>query len=306
MIHFFKGLADETRLKIVAILSMGEFSVQEITRVLGMGQSRISRHLKILNDAGIADYRRDGARVFYRLSSDLKGHPALISNLTIEWCKEQSDWRVLCSCVEEVLEWRRSQSRSFFSQVGQDWSALLTRFLDQDVFLEEVRKSVSGIRNLADLGCGPGVVMRELSSHIPFIIGVDYSTKMLEHARENLRDLLTQGSVDLRLGAIEHLPMRDGEVDGVLINLVLHHLAEPYSIFKEVYRVLSPGGRIIIVDFNKHEKEEFRDDMADFWLGFEARDLNNWLKEAGFTDVRIGPIPGGKNTVELIVAVGIR
>lgn len=306
MIQYFKGLADETRLKIVAILSMGEFSVQEITRVLGMGQSRISRHLKILSDAGVAEYRRDGARVFYRLAAELKGYPALILSQTIEWSKEQSDWRILYSLVEEILEWRRSQARSFFSQVGQDWSALLSRFLDQDVFLKALKKSVAGIKSLADLGCGPGVVMRELQTEIPLIIGVDYSAKMLDHARENMKDLLSQGSIDLRLGAIEHLPMRNEEVDGVLINLVLHHLAEPYSIFKEVFRVLEPGGRVIIIDFKKHEREDFREDMADFWLGFEAKDLANWLKDAGFKNVTVDSFPGGKHAVKLIIANGIR
>jgi SAM-dependent methyltransferase len=304
MIHFYKALADETRLKITAILSMGEFSVHEVTRILGMGQSRISRHLKILSDAQIADFRRDGAKVFYTLAGEPTGYQNTIIQLTIEWCKEQTDWRALAAAVEEILEWRRSQSRLFFATVGQDWSTLLGHFIDQGEFIQALKALMDGVDILADLGCGPGFVLRELSSVVDHLIGVDYSDKMLQHARDNLRDLRASGQVDLRLGAIEHLPLRDGEVDAVLINLVLHHIAEPHGIFSEVNRVLKPGGSVIIIDFKKHENESFREEMADIWLGFETKDLSIWLKNAGFKDIHVGFFPGGRNTVELVAVQG--
>lgn len=304
MIQFYKALADETRLQIAGILNIGEFSVQEITRILDMGQSRISRHLKILSDAGVAEYRRDGARVFYRLNADATGHEGVIISETVEWMEEQDEWSKLKNAVEEVLEWRRSQSRSFFSEIGQDWSALLERFVDQDSFIAALTESLKNVTCLADLGCGPGEVIRHLKGHINTFIGVDYSNKMLDHARENLRDLTSTGRVDLRLGALEHLPLRDGEVNGLLVTLVLHHLAEPYSVFEEFRRVLQPDGVITIVDFHKHEKEVFRKEMADLWLGFEKSDLENWLKRAGFKDVNVREFPGGKGAIQLIIAQG--
>ncbi|MBN1297433.1 winged helix-turn-helix transcriptional regulator, partial [bacterium] len=132
MIHFFKALADETRLRILGIMSMGEFSVQEITRILNMGQSRISRHLKILSDAGVAEYRRDGARVFYRLNRSTEGYLSRLVQDTVKWLEEKPEWDALSTAVDEVLEWRRLQSRSFFSEVGQDWPSILERFVDQD------------------------------------------------------------------------------------------------------------------------------------------------------------------------------
>lgn len=306
MIHFFKALADETRLKITAILSMGEFSVQEIMRILDMGQSRISRHLKILSDAHIADFRRDGAKVYYTLSNEMKSHRNTLINLTIDWCKEYPEWRTLAMSVEEILEWRRSQSRSFFANVGQDWSTLLGHFIDQKEFIEALKAQVKGVGVLADLGCGPGFILRELSTVVEKLIGIDYSDKMLQHARDNLRDLRADGRVELRLGAIEHLPMKDGEVDLILINLVLHHIAEPHGIFQEVNRTLKPEGKVIIIDFNKHQKEDFREEMADIWLGFDAKDLKTWLKVAGFTDIQVEVFPGGRNSVELIAAQGTK
>ncbi len=307
MIQFYKALADETRLKIAAILSMGEFSVFEITRILNMGQSRISRHLKILNEAQIAGYRRDGAKVFYTLMIEPDTIQGTITSLTIDWYKkEDSDWATAAASVEEILEWRRSQSRLFFAQVGQDWSALLSQFIDQKLFINALRKNFSGVPILADLGCGPGYVIKELGATVEHLIGVDYSDKMLQHARENLRELITQGKVELRLGAIEHLPMRDNEVDAVLINLVLHHMAEPHSIFSEVKRVLGKDGGIFIVDFKKHDNERFRSEMADTWLGFSANELTTWLRSAGFKNINVQDFPGGKNNVELIMARGFK
>ncbi len=290
----------------MAILSMGEFSVQEIMRILDMGQSRISRHLKILSDAHIADFRRDGAKVYYTLLNESKTQQNPMINLTIEWCKQYPEWRALAVSVEEVLEWRRSQSRSFFANVGQDWSTLLGHFIDQKEFIEALKHKVKGIDTLADLGCGPGFVLRELSTVVKKLIGVDYSDKMLQQARENLCELRADGRVELRLGAIEHLPMRDEEVDLVLINLVLHHIAEPHGIFQEVNRILKPKGKVLIVDFNKHQKENFRQEMADIWLGFDSKDLTTWLKVAGFNNIEVKVFPGGRNSVELIAAQGIK
>ena len=304
MIHYFKALADETRLQIVGILSIGEFSVQEITRILNMGQSRISRHLKILSEAGIAEYRRDGARVFYRLNVDAGGIPGLITQETVTWLESEDDWKSLKNAVEEVLEWRRSQSRSFFSEIGQDWPAILERFVEQKIFVDSLTKALKGVTKLADLGCGPGHVLRSLHPSVPEFIGVDYSIKMLEHARGNLKDMTSGGIVDLRLGALEHLPLRDGEVDGILMTLVLHHLAEPYSAFQEFRRVLEPGGLVTIVDFKKHNREEFRNEMADLWLGFEPDDLSHWLTKAGFNNVHVTDFPGGKGKIELVIAQG--
>jgi SAM-dependent methyltransferase len=305
MIQFYKALSDETRLKIAAILSMGEFSVYEITRILKMGQSRVSRHLKILNDAQIAGYRRDGAKVYYSVIGEPDTIQSSVTDLTIKWYKQETpDWTDVATSVEDILESRRSKSRLFFAEVGQDWSALLAHFIDQKVFVGALRKKLGGIQKLADLGCGPGFVIKELSSSVQHLIGVDYSDKMLDHARRNLRELVTQGKVELRLGAIEHLPMCDNEVDGVLINLVLHHIAEPHGLFSELKRVLKKGGQLSIVEFEKHDNEHFRDEMADTWLGFDARDLSVWLRNAGFKRVKVQEFPGGKNDVKLVLAQG--
>lgn len=304
MIQFYKALADETRLQIIGIMSMGEFSVQEITRILNMGQSRISRHLKILSESGIAESRRDGARVFYRNNSQASGHMEDVLKKTIEWIRGSEHWEALKTSIEEVLEWRRSQSRSFFSEVGQDWPSILERFVEQDEFIKALRKTMKGTDILADLGCGPGHLIRHLHEEVPYIIGVDYSVRMLDLARNNLRDLISKGHVDLRLGALEHLPMQDEEVNGVLVTLVLHHLAEPAAVFREFHRVINAGGMVTIVDFKQHDNEEFREEMADLWLGFDPRDLKNWLEETGFANVKVQDFPGGKGNIDLMIARG--
>jgi len=300
MLQVLKILADETRLKIYAILTQGEFSVQEITRILQMGQSRISRHLKILSDAGVACSRREGSWVFYGLATPTATQASLLTLLK-EWVDQSGEFTKTQELIEHVLEQRRSQSRNFFERVGADWDDHDSRYISRRVLFDFLSKRMAGVETLADLGCGDGVAIDALRGKIQTIIGVDNSRERLKAASARLGNL---DGVDLRLGNLEHLPLRDNEVDCVLVSLVLHHLAQPGFVFSEFYRVIKPGGAVMIVDFHPHKNEALRREMGDLWLGFQSGEMLKWVDENGFTASESEDIDGGREPLKLFLTMG--
>jgi len=155
MIQFLKALADETRLKILMILREGEFSVQEITQILSMGQSRISRHLRILTEAGIAEYRREGSWVFYRFRPSERRYRGICDQIA-DQLDETGSYEGLRGLISDVLEGRRSRSLMFFSREEDEWRSLHDRSIDRVKYFEELKGLLGSAGVLADLGCGTG------------------------------------------------------------------------------------------------------------------------------------------------------
>ena len=302
MIKLFKSLSDDTRLRIISILRHGEFSVQEITHILAMGQSRISRHLKILTESGVTGFRRDGTWVYYRLNeSDAVIREML--GLLGKWMNQSADHERLHESVRMVLENRRTLSRSFFAGIGLRLCKVHERYIDAEVYYRELVKRIGGPEILADLGCGQADLIRNLAGIVPRMIGIDNSPEMLRVAGEKLRGI---AGVELRLGNIEHLPLKDGEVDCVTAALVLHHLAQPSAVFSELFRVLDEGGRLIIVDFARHNRERMRSEAGDLWLGFSENELCKWANDAGFSSVAISGMEGGRGRIKIIMLQGVK
>ena len=285
MINLIKSLADETRLKILAILERGEFSVQEITHILSMGQSRISRHLKILTDAGITSPRREGSWTYYSLKN-MNGLKKPVIESAISWITHSTEFDEIRAGTKIALEERKKRTKVFFDRIVGDWEILRNQFIDETQYFDVLRTAVGKTRFLADLGCGIGKTILKISDLSERFIGVDNSFEMLNAAKKNLpRQLLNR--VDFRLGDLEHLPLKENEVDTVLASMVLHHLAEPRMIFEEFFRVLASDGRLIILDLFRHSDEEFLNAMADLWFGFDGNDLSNWMSAAGFIDISV-------------------
>ncbi len=303
MDRFLKSLSDETRLKIIAILMNGEFSVQELTQILEMGQSRISRHLKILTDAHITQFRRVGSWIYYRLESDQDSYLKNIIENIKQWLKKSKLHQALSSNMQKILDRRRSQSQCFFAQVGDQWLDLQAKYLDLSMFYKVLTGEIGRAESLADLGCGVGQTISVLLPYVGKIIGVDNSPEMLDMARKNLQSLQ---SVDLRLGNLEHLPLRDEEVEIVLATFVLHHIAQPSSVFSEFFRVLSPGGRLIVIDFITHSNEILRDKMADLWMGFSEKEIFGWMTPASIQAGDFRELPGGRGSNRIFIASGIK
>ncbi len=278
-LRYFKTLGDETRLRLLNILCFQEFNVQELMEILAMGQSRISRHLKLLQDAGVIEPRRDGLWAFYRAVDQGPGQRFTQS---IRYLFEED--QIFESDLEKVAEVLRTgeiQSRRFFDSLAPNWEVMKRSIIGELDLVGEIIKRVPSTDSAADLGCGSGALLEGMAERVQAVIGVDSSREMLLEARRRLEKKGRE--FDLRIGEIEHLPLRDQEVDSAVINLVLHHLRNPGEGLLEARRVLRKGGTLIVVDFCKHEEEIMRSRYGDHWLGFSTREIELWLEEAGFT-----------------------
>jgi ubiquinone/menaquinone biosynthesis C-methylase UbiE len=290
MLNVFKALADGTRLRLVAVLSQGEFTVQELTSVLKMGQSRVSRHLKILSEAGIISVKRQGTWAYYRLQGSSEFFLQLLPLLPPSFAALDHFAEDLAQ-VSAILDRRRRRSLEFFDEHARQWDRFTRNLLPVPDYLEIVLGEIPQCDLLLEVGVGTGNVLSSLRAKASRIIGVDHSVAMLDQARDRIR---REGLADIefRLGEMSHLPIGDGEVDCLLLNMVLHHAGEPERIFSEVVRVLSPGGVLVIADLQRHEQDWVRDRLADQWLGFESEELSRWLQAAGLVWQRYIPVAG--------------
>lgn len=279
VLSLLKSLADSTRLRLVALLCQGEFTVQELTEILGMGQSRVSRHLKLLLDEKILSVRRQGTWSYYRVSQEnaLFGAiwPALEASVT-EGASGGDDLRAMAAIYEK----RRRKSQDFFNHHANEWDGLSHRLLPTVPYSENLLARIHPCENLVEVGVGTGNLLPLLMSRAQTVIGVDQSPAMLAQARQRIGQK-EPGQVELRLGEMSHLPVLSASANTVLVNMVLHHAADPENVFKEFARVMREDGTLVIADLLPHQHEWARDSLADLWLGFEYGDLERWLEAAG-------------------------
>ncbi len=275
---FFKSLADSTRLRILNLLRHHELNVNEIVSVMGMGQSRISRHLKILTDTGFLSSRRDGLWVFYHASATGKAGEFLQALTPV--LSSDAELSGDLKNLEKVLDEGIKKKSRYFDSIAPEWDYMKNEILGGLEINREIVTRIHSCETAADIGCGTGELLDLLSERAARVIGVDNSPNMLAEAARRLGGL--GDAVDLRLGSIEHLPMRDREMDAVVMNLVLHYVNRPAEAVIEAARVLRPGGIFIMADFDKHDREEMRAVYNHRWLGFGADEVRQWLRNAGF------------------------
>lgn len=275
-----KALADETRLRLFAVLSSYELNVNELTALFGMGQSRISRHLRILSDAGLVAVRRQGQWSFYRGQASRSRASRLASGMM----ELLGDWPVLADDLgraSALIANRNSESRRFFADVsGKRWSALKLE-LDGGADLDgQVIDWLEERETVADIGCGMGDLLLRLAGLCRHVIGVDHAPAMLEQLR--VRVLEEKRAIDLRIGDVSHLPLGDGEADALVLNMVLHHLPQPGTVFHELARVTRNGGQLLLAELDVHSRESVARQFGDVWMGFSQSDLRDWLEQAGW------------------------
>ena len=297
-----KALSDSSRLRLTAILMHGEFTVQELTRIMGMGQSKVSWHLKILTDASLLTVKRQGTWSYYRIGETNRFFSAIRDAVERELAQLPERSADLAA-VAAVLEERRRKSQEFFDLHALQWDELSRTLLPIPDYRDRLLAAVPADVKLLEIGVGTGALLVDLANSGRDIVGVDHSPAMLEEAR---RRLLRSGisSIDLRLGEMAHLPLPDGSVECVIANMVLHHAADPLAVICETGRVLVPGGLLLIADLARHEREAARDQLADQWLGFGEEELAGWLDSAGFADISFERVEGraGQESVLIFLA----
>ncbi len=248
-------------------------SVNEIVTLMGMGQSRISRHLKILTDCGLLVCRRDGVWAFY--SADKQGDGALVAPMVESLSREDPQIQEDLKHADAVIRDRRLRRLKFFNDIAPRWEHLKADLIGDFDLNEALMADIRPCRMAVDLGCGSGALMIRLAERVEKVVGVDSSPNMLKEAEKRLQGL--GAGFDLRLGELEHLPMGNSEVDLAIISLALHHLDDPRLALNESCRVVAEGGRLLIAEFEQHADESLRDRFGDRWLGFSEEELLSWL-----------------------------
>jgi ArsR family transcriptional regulator len=283
-----RALSDPTRLRMVALLERDELSVNELQEVTRLGQSRISTHLGLLQDAGLLQSRREGKRTFYKSNQPADGATRELIQLAIRGAKELPEYGGDQINLKRILARRREQAQVYFSQIagrfdrvygpGRSWQAfghLLLRILPPLV--------------VADLGAGEGLLSELLARRCKKVIAVDNSEKMVAFGAAKAKKN-GQKNLEFRLGDLQNPPVEPNSVDLVILSQALHHAEVPARAIAAAYKVLRPRGQIMILDLLKHNFEKAHELYGDRWLGFAESDLQRWLEAAGFKKIEISVV----------------
>jgi ubiquinone/menaquinone biosynthesis C-methylase UbiE len=298
-------LADPSRLRILLLVEREELSVAELQEILGMGQSRISTHLAQLKNAGLVEDRRNGKSILYRLkhgvlSNGFSQMLGVLRQAAAEIPEAEQDSEAL----RLALRRRQDKMRSYFDELagkfgrnyvpGRSWQGLAETLL-----------TLMPPMVIADLGAGEGTFSQLLARRSKKVIAVDNSEKMVEYGRELARKHGVK-NLEYRKGDLEEVPIRDATVDLAFFSQALHHAQHPDRAVAEAWRILKPGGRIVVLDLLRHSYEEARELYADLWLGFTEVEVTRFLRQAGFKDIETSIVHSEEDAphFETLLAVG--
>ena len=301
-----KLLSDPTRLRLVRLLSKEELSVAELQEILNMGQSRISSHLSILRKGEFVEDRRDGKKSFYRLSRKLPEETSSLLQVVCDAFDKQDQATSDSQNLDRILAQRRELSEKFFSSVAENLGKYPCPGRTWEAIGHLLLRLTPRIK-IADLGAGEGIISQLLARRAEKVYCVDNSKKMVEVGTDLA---LKNGFSNLhyKYGDIEKVPLKNNEVDLSLLSQALHHARQPMRAIEEAYRILKPGGQILVLDLLEHQFEEARELYNDQWLGFSQNQLYRWLKEAGFSHVDVSVVAkeSEKPYFETLLASGVK
>ncbi|MGF1477205.1 MAG: ArsR/SmtB family transcription factor [Geminicoccaceae bacterium] len=283
LLQMLRAAGEPSRLRLLAVCGQGEWTVSELTQILGQSQPRISRHLKLLADAGLLERFREGAWVFYRLATDGGGHEvakqilALVPDVAPELDADRRR-------IRQIKADRQIKARKFFDEQAPEWDRL-RQLTVADSMVEAAIISLFADDpppNLLDVGTGTGRILQILSGLIGFGLGVDLSRDMLSVARANLEHDRT-GNCQVRQGDMYQLDLPDESFAAVTLHQVLHFAEDPAAVIAEAARVLTSQGRLVVVDLAPHTVEQLRADHHHRRLGFSDQEIAAWFGAAGLT-----------------------
>jgi SAM-dependent methyltransferase len=293
----FRLLGDDARLRILRLLDAERLNVSELTAILGIAQSGVSRHLGLLKDAGLVDERRDAGFTYFRLAPDLQNGQ---NGFGPVWPLLQSHFQATAATPEgraddaRLEEVRRVRKENFDEHGADDerrqivpgrswaaWARALAHLLPPMV--------------VADLGCGDGYLTVEASRFARKVIAVDRSEAALARARAMATRLARRRAgeggrltnVEWKRGELEKLPLKDASVDLALLSQALHHAADPSKALSEAVRIVRPGGHVLLLELRRHDEQWVRERLGDTWLGFDDKELQTLLENAGLTGVKV-------------------
>jgi ubiquinone/menaquinone biosynthesis C-methylase UbiE len=295
LVAALRAAGEETRVRLLALLAEGELNVTDLTDILGQSQPRISRHLKLMAEAGLVERHREGAWAFFRLAERGAGG-ALARSLAARLDPADPVVAADHARLAAVRAARAAAAQSYFDRHAGEWDRIRSLHVS-DTEVEAAIAAALGegpLGALLDLGTGTGRILSLLAPRASRAVGVDTNHAMLAVARANLETAGVR-RVELRQGDIHALPVERSAFDTVVVHQVLHFLDDPARAVREAAAALAPGGTLLVVDFAPHGLEFLRESHAHRRLGFERGQIAGWLAEAGLADAgyRELPSPGG-------------
>jgi len=302
----FKAISDPTRLRLLALLRDEELSVAELQEILDMAQSRISSQLAILRQAELVRDRRDGKKAFYSINPDLAKRQAELVDSAVKAVEGLSELAVDRDNLARILAKRRKHAEQYFNLIagklgkdycpGRSWEAighLALRLVPQIT--------------IADLGAGEGMISQLLAGRAERIWCIDNSPRMVEVGTE-LAAKNGLENLSYKLGDIESVPLPDQSVDLAILSQALHHARHPQKAVSEAFRILKPGGNLLILDLKEHQFDKARELYADVWLGFTEGTLHGFLRKAGFQRIEVNTVAREQNEpfFETLLASGTK
>lgn len=300
--NVLRVIAEPTRLRVLALCRAGELSVSEICDALGQSQPRVSRHLKLMVDAGILERVPEGNTVFHRLSGSALG--SIVAKQILPLIPENDDVLDMdISRLAKIKQARAERAHQYFAENAGKWGQLRALHIDEQDVEHAILDMLSSkpLGDLLDMGTGTGRILEVLGPTADQSFGIDTSRAMLSIARSNL-DKSNIPNCSVRQGDMHQLPFVQSSFDTVVIHQVLHFVEEHAFAIEQAARVLRPGGRLLIVDFAPHNVEELRTLHAHYRLGFPDEEVNTWIDQAGLTLSSVRNLEGDPLTVRLWLA----
>ena len=298
-IDALRAAGEPTRLRVLSLLAAEELSVMELSGILDQSQPRVSRHLKLMADAGLIERFPDGARVFYRLSSEPLARRLVdtVLDLLDTAVNDDDDRR-----LEEVRRSRQAAASAYFERVAPQWDRIRSLYVCETAVEAAILRAAGPgpFERVVDLGTGSGRMLTLLGGKARMSVGLDLSHNMLNIARANVSRAGLE-KVELRHGDIFATRLPPESADLVLVHQVLHYLADPAAAVAEAARLVMPGGRLLIIDFAPHQLEQLRDEHQHRRLGFDDDEMRRWLTEAGLNPA--APVTLAPDTDGLTVAI---
>lgn len=304
IVETLRAAGEPTRLRVLALLSAEELSVMELSRILDQSQPRVSRHLKLMTDAGLIERFPDGARVFYRIGSDPLARHLVDTILDMLADAEgEADHRRL----EQVRDERSAAAAAYFEKVAPQWDRIRSLYVAETAVEAAIERAAGPgpFQRVVDLGTGSGRMLTLLGKRAKMSVGLDLSHNMLNIARSNVAKAGLD-KVELRHGDIFATRLPAQSADLVLVHQVLHYLVDPHAAVIEAARLVSPSGKLLIVDFAPHELESLREQHQHRRLGFADEEIARWLADAGLQPAAPIALPPDTDGLTVTIWVATR
>jgi SAM-dependent methyltransferase/predicted transcriptional regulator len=300
ILDLFRVLGDSTRLRILALLDRMELAVGEIALMLDQSQPRVSRHVRLLEEVGLVERRREGSWVFVRLANEGPGKEALATLRTLQPNPCEHSVRVADQQRLSAIQAERdAAARRFFDAHAHEWDAIRSLHIAENQVESAICELLNdrSLGHLLDVGTGTGRMVELLGKQARRITALDRSPEMLRLARARLATAGVQ--VELIHGDFAHLPFADNAIDSIILHQVLHYARAPDAVITELARILAPNGIVLIVDFAPHDREELRRTAAHARLGFSDSQMRSWFVSAGLAFEASDTLVGDPLTVKL-------